>query len=140
MNMEIIRRWNERVKPEDTVFHLGDLCFKETKDITSKYWTDQLNGDIILIRGNHDNRNSAKSVIDSLQITLGGKLWNLEHVPNFESTFKYNLSAHVHTAWKIKEIGDKIFYNVGVDVNEFFPITIEEIMRNISKMKKGIVV
>ena len=28
MNSTIIRNWNEMVKPEDTVFFLGDFCFK----------------------------------------------------------------------------------------------------------------
>jgi calcineurin-like phosphoesterase family protein len=27
MNQDLITRWNARVKPEDTVYHLGDVCF-----------------------------------------------------------------------------------------------------------------
>ena len=30
MNAEIIRRHNERVKPDDYVFFVGDFCFKNT--------------------------------------------------------------------------------------------------------------
>jgi len=30
MNSSLIRNWNQRVKPEDTVFHVGDFCFQET--------------------------------------------------------------------------------------------------------------
>ena len=53
MNAELIRRWNERVSPADTVYHVGDVSFKgtgATKEIIS-----QLNGYKILIRGNHDS-------------------------------------------------------------------------------------
>ena len=32
MNSEIIRRHNSRVKPNDTVFFLGDFCFKNSKN------------------------------------------------------------------------------------------------------------
>ena len=31
MNETLIRNWNARVKPEDTVFNVGDFCFKNTK-------------------------------------------------------------------------------------------------------------
>ena len=31
MNETIIKNWNERVKDEDTVFHLGDFCFKRKR-------------------------------------------------------------------------------------------------------------
>jgi len=30
MNEGLIKRWNDRVKPEDTVFHIGDFCFKNS--------------------------------------------------------------------------------------------------------------
>jgi len=60
MNEEIIRRWNERVKPEDTVFFLGDFCFKSGSDrgegepVKAQEYIKQLNGNIIFIKGNHD--------------------------------------------------------------------------------------
>ena len=47
----LIKNWNDLVKPEDTVFHLGDFCWGGTskwREILS-----QLNGHIYLIRGNH---------------------------------------------------------------------------------------
>lgn len=51
MNMELIRRYNAKVMPEDTVFHLGDfsMSFKCVEEIVK-----QLNGTKILIYGNHD--------------------------------------------------------------------------------------
>lgn len=48
----LIERWNQVVRPEDTVYHLGDVCLGSpgrAKEILSK-----LNGSIHLILGNHD--------------------------------------------------------------------------------------
>lgn len=53
MNEEIIRRWNEMVMPEDTVYHLGDVALGKIDD--SLACVGRLNGTKILIEdGNHD--------------------------------------------------------------------------------------
>jgi calcineurin-like phosphoesterase family protein len=53
MTEELIRRWNEKVKPGDLVYVLGDFIWKmqdgEVHDLLKR-----LNGQIILIKGNHD--------------------------------------------------------------------------------------
>jgi calcineurin-like phosphoesterase family protein len=54
MNAELIRRWNNKVGVNDTVFYLGDLTFR--KDIEEiKIFVNQLNGKIHFIYGNHDD-------------------------------------------------------------------------------------
>lgn len=50
----LIKVWNERVKPEDTVFTLGDFAFGQVEK--SFPVLDSLNGKKILITGNHDVR------------------------------------------------------------------------------------
>lgn len=53
MNQTLIDNWNQTIKQDDTVFYLGDLSWsglQKTKEIT-----DQLNGKIHFILGNHDN-------------------------------------------------------------------------------------
>jgi len=47
----IIDNWNAVVKPGDTVLHLGDFAFKYVAESIEK-----LNGDIIMILGNHDGK------------------------------------------------------------------------------------
>ena len=52
MNEELIRRWNEKVGPNDVVFHLGDFSFGSKgrmKNIMAR-----LNGHKFLLLGNHD--------------------------------------------------------------------------------------
>lgn len=53
MNAALVDNWNSVVAPGDTVYHLGDFAFRagpaKTKEILS-----QLNGQIKLIEGNHE--------------------------------------------------------------------------------------
>lgn len=58
MNQGLIANWNAVVKPEDTVYVLGDVGFCSTTKL--KELVGQLNGHKILIRGNHDRDRSNK--------------------------------------------------------------------------------
>ena len=51
MNGALLHAWNSVVKPEDTVYFLGDFCFNSDKALE---WLRKLNGTIIFISGNHD--------------------------------------------------------------------------------------
>lgn len=45
MNNSLIRNWNQRVKKDDLIYHLGDFCFKGGKEggkNKSLYWEEQL--------------------------------------------------------------------------------------------------
>jgi calcineurin-like phosphoesterase family protein len=52
MNAAMIHNWNERVKPRDTVFHLGDL----TLNSDAQLYLEQLNGNIriLTLEWHHD--------------------------------------------------------------------------------------
>ena len=52
MNETIINNWNNIVTNDDTVYHLGDFCLSSDDEIKNIF--KRLNGNIILIRGNHD--------------------------------------------------------------------------------------
>lgn len=52
MNEAMIERWNEKVGPNDVVFHLGDFAFSTPNRIRGI--TERLNGRKILLLGNHD--------------------------------------------------------------------------------------
>lgn len=54
MNETIINSWNSVVKNDDTVYHLGDFCLSSDDEIKSIF--NMLNGNKILIRGNHDRK------------------------------------------------------------------------------------
>ena len=74
----MIHQWNQKVKSEDMIFHLGDLAFKhpDILDLSNK-----LNGNKILLIGNHDKpkdmqilKDNGWEIIDSIFIDLKPKL------------------------------------------------------------------
>lgn len=145
MDQALIHNWNERVKPQDIVYFLGDFCFKTSQKSNenslqtniSDYYKSKLNGDIIFIKGNHDNKNSTKTLIKSLQLEYGGLKINCIHDPeDFNPEFEINFVGHIHQKWSIKRLDNSILYNVGVDVHRYMPITIEEALRDIVKRKE----
>ena len=129
MNTTMIERWNARVQPEDIVYHLGDFAMGP-----KERWLDFFNallGHKILVIGSHDK--SAKyqrenmpweAVYEDFDWNDGTHgTWHLVHKP----LYRYDrqiLSGHVHQHWTRR--GSNI--NVGVDVRNFEPKTIEELL------------
>lgn len=146
---KLIENWNSVVKQEDTVFHLGDFCFggfQKWKDIR-----DQLNGHIILILGNHDFKNITQGIINlfdytsqQMRITVDGRMVYLNHCPFLtfahgcpdiynEEALAYQAFGHVHS--RVNNTGydagrlQYLYptqYDVGVDNNNFTPISWKE--------------
>lgn len=58
MNESLIEQWNKNVKQGDTVYHLGDVLMGR-RDEASKF-INSLNGNIVLIPGNHDHPDTIK--------------------------------------------------------------------------------
>jgi len=131
MKEKIISNWNNLVKQEDIVFHIGDFAMNNTnkEEIISR-----LNGQVILIKGNHDRGDLFK--IQDLMFMLGDEQLHLVHIPE-EAQADYNLVGHTHEKWKTKKIGDHFCINVGVDVNNFTPVSEEEIKQIIREDKKN---
>lgn len=140
MNAEMVRRWNERVRPEDTVFHLGDFHMGPKERI--RHWVEQLNGYKILVLGNHDRSPTVMRdagfdfTYKSLIHMARGFDVLLAHKPDLSQneamaqglgvtmTQRYMFCGHVHETWKRQ--GNVI--NVGVDQWNFTPVTLEELI------------
>lgn len=128
MNKTLVSKWNERVKPTDVVFHLGDFCWDEKR---INEFVSKLNGHIILIKGNHDKSN--KAILSQATIELGGHEWQLIHDPAL-ATSPYALCGHIHEHWKFRGKEPlQLLVNVGVDVWDFRPITMNEILAGVAK-------
>lgn len=156
----IIRNHNQRVKPEDTVIHLGDFMnrgrAKGVEGLRNKYsdYVEQLNGTFVNIRGNHDDNNSTKSIGDYLIASLGPYTVFVSHYP-IENTNRFSrdlmnfilkhtsaqLCGHIHNSWTHKFFqhsnGKYLMYNVGIDVHKYAPISDNEVIENIMKIIKA---
>lgn len=146
MDAELIRKHNSRVKPEDTVIHLGDFCFRNTdggkegegSPNSADYYLKQLNGKIIVIRGNHDKNNSMKTIIENMTLEIGGRNIFAVHNPeDYNNKFRIVFCGHIHNEWKFKRVKGTDLINVGVDVWNFMPVDINEIMDEYHKWKEG---
>jgi calcineurin-like phosphoesterase family protein len=135
MDTELIRNWNEVVKPDQVVFHLGDFTFKENvPDLL-----DKLNGEIVLIRGNHDGlevfkhfkdvHETAKVVIEGQRIVMCHYMW--DH--NFR---KGTWHLHGHTHGKLPVDRGIKRSDVGVDLWDYRPVSFEQ-LKNAFRVKRS---
>lgn len=148
MDEALINAWNNKVSPDDIVYHLGDfaMCgFQKAMSIA-----EQLNGEIVLIRGNHDqifrkDQNIQKalssgkfsSIVDYHEIRLPDeanrpqtivmshyamRVWNKSHYGS------YMLFGHSHGSLK----GEGRSVDVGIDSSEMdsegAPFAIEDVI------------
>lgn len=141
MNEALIARWNERVSPDDTVFHLGDFAMGSPDEWPAI--ASRLNGRKMLVLGNHDRHRGkmlsvgfdevlGKNVVVSID---GLQVWLNHYPPHSDggvglrrpappAEYDLALCGHVHQLWKARAG----IVNVGVDVWNFAPTTIREIL------------
>lgn len=149
MNRKIIHNWNQRVKLDDVVYHVGDFCFRrgiEGSKTPARDWEDQLNGKIIHVRGNHDKNNGVKTLISQVIIEFANLQFLLVHIPPFHIAeipdfVDVVLCGHIHEKWRHKyykqdTLGIPLI-NVGVDQWKFMPITMSEVVLYYYKILKG---
>lgn len=151
MDETLIENWNQVVSEDDTVFHLGDFAFGG-----SNVWKSiipRLNGHINLIIGNHDRKNlrqgymsSFGMVVSQLQIEIEGNPIYLNHYPFlcYGGSYRgvWQLFGHVHSGPNAEGLDisrlKTLFptqYDVGVDNNDYAPISYKEVKAKIEYQK-----
>ena len=137
MNEEIISRWNDVVKEEDSVYILGDFG----ADGHEASILNQLNGNKYLVKGNHDVQSNEyyRSVgfVEVYEYPIIIKnFWILSHEPLYVNTnMPYaNLFGHVHNSPIIKTFSSQ-HYCVSVERIDYKPISFEEIVLALEKQK-----
>ena len=136
MDSELIGRWNDVVRSDDSVYLLGDFGAEGyEKEILSK-----LNGKIYLVKGNHDTKSNEEyrsfgfCEIYDHPIIIDG-FWILSHDALYvNSNMPYaNLFGHVHNSPIIKDYSSQ-HYCVSAERINYSPIDFEEIKRTIMKL------
>lgn len=96
MDEAMVKAWNERVRPNDKVYHLGDVVINRKALAT----VGRLNGDKVLIRGNHDIFPDVeyRKYFRELRAyhVMNGMI--LSHIPiHSESLGRFGVNIHGHT-------------------------------------------
>lgn len=144
MNRGLIEKWNAKVQDNDEVYVLGDFCFKGAG--TTFGHLANLKGRIHLIYGNHDHamhQTSFKGLLSTTdRITLDGWYAHfldegrevvLSHFPilfwdGMDDRGSFHLYGHMHSR-PDKQHPHPMAYNVGVDVNNYEPVTLDELLQ-----------
>ena len=148
MDEFMIKAWNERVKPNDKVYHLGDVV------INRKFLSvlARLNGDKVLIRGNHDIF-KLEDYTTYFRDIRGYHVMNgliLSHVPVHADSlarFGANIHGHLHANRVMRARGvdaktgeilysneiDPRYHCVCVEHTDFAPILFEDVLKRIKE-------
>ena len=146
MDEELVKRFNERVRPNDKCYFLGDVVINRKALSTLA----RLNGDKVLIRGNHDifRDDEYRQYFRELRAyhVLNGLI--LSHIPVHEASlgrFGANVHGHLHANRVMKARGvnaktGEILYGTEIDprywcacveATDFAPILFEDVLKRI---------
>lgn len=143
MDEEMVKRWNDTVGPKDKVYHLGDVVINRK----AMSIMDRLNGDKVLIKGNHDifKLNDYTKYFRDIRSyhVMNGCI--LSHIPIGKGNiarFGTNIHGHTHGNrvmktkgfWPFKkEVIDPDYFCVCVEQTDFRPILFEEVIKKIKE-------
>ena len=133
MDADMIEKWNAKVGPNDKVYHCGDVVINRKALATLA----KLNGEKVLIKGNHDIFRLEEYTpyfkdIRSYHI-LNGLI--LSHIPIHEASlgrFGTNIHGHLHATRVMKDGAiDPRYFNMCVENHNYAPVEFEEVMEMI---------
>lgn len=138
MDETMIQNWNNTVKPNDKVYHLGDVALgfggddKKLGNLLRR-----LNGKKRLIAGNHDNLKSVslQTFFEKIEIWYGNKDWGFtcSHIPlplTHLRDGKVNVHGHIHN-----NVEDNPRYiSVCVERRNYTPVHLDTILTEIKNI------
>ena len=148
MNKQQIEKFNSVVKPEDTVYILGDTMLGD--NVTGEECLAKLNGHKIMILGNHDTAKRIeiyKKYVDEMVyatvIKYKKKVIYLSHYPTLTASYDdalcsavLNFHGHTHQTTNFLT-GQPHYYHVGVDSHDGYPVNIDDILAEIKTQAEG---
>ncbi len=117
---EMIRRWNATIRPQDHVYHLGDVAMRK-EHLTL---VQHLAGKKRLIPGNHDIFEVKDYLAAGFQKICGYRVldgWIMSHIPIHPDSlgrFRGNVHGHIHE----RPSSAGRYINVSVEAIAYTPI------------------
>lgn len=128
MDEALVKRWNDTVRPHDKVYHLGDVVINRK----ALHILGRLNGDKVLIKGNHDIFRLGEYATYFRDIRAYHVMDNIifSHIPIHSSSkgrFKGNVHGHTHSnivldSWNKP---DPWYFPVSVEHIDYTPVSLE---------------
>lgn len=151
MNQTLVKNWNDTVTDQDDVWIIGDIGMGNVYDTLP--YLEQLKGKKHLIVGNHDCRairypeftKHFESIANYKVLNLKNKKLILFHYPIAEWDGYYHGSiliyGHIHSS--VTEVTHFMktrpnAYNAGCMINNYRPVTLEELIENNKKFLDSI--
>ncbi len=137
MQIRLMANWNEEVNKKDLVIIVGD--FYAGDKVFSKYLLNNLNGEKILIKGNHDYKYRYKKLLETEDIKVYSKIEFYVYNHKFILTHKplkyipkqaFNIHGHLHRKLLSPKYDQSKYYNVAVEHNLYKPIPVERILED----------
>lgn len=134
MNRRILNEYKERVAKEDEVYFLGDLSLRGPDNLSwYKNTFGKLPGTKHLIKGNHDSLSMWQyedigfmTIHNALHLELLDIYLVHDPAKALVRRDKLWLVAHVHNLFEKPQMGRNMI-NVGVDVWNFKPVSLDQI-------------
>jgi calcineurin-like phosphoesterase family protein len=136
MNEALIKNYNSVVHKDDTVYILGDIAHRIGVTYANEL-ISRLNGKKYLIKGNHDKKfdeSLFEEIRDFMTVSINGHYIALMHYPMLSWPRSHYgsimLHGHIHSDGKYNKENREngiLRYDVGVDANNYAPVSIKEI-------------
>lgn len=136
MNEYMIEAWNKRVRPQDHVYHLGDVALGRK----GLGMVRRLNGHLRLVRGNHDVYDTKYYLAAGFKEIYGIRVLDdliFSHIPLHPESVKprwTNVHGHIHNNLAFEPytplLGPK-YFNASAEVLHYIPRSLEEIRAEI---------
>jgi calcineurin-like phosphoesterase family protein len=129
MDEAVIANWNATVRADDEVWHLGDFALTADR---AEAVLARLNGRKHLVVGNNDRgaggQSGWASVAPYVELKLEDRLLVLCHYPfrSWNGMHRGSLNLHGHSHGRMKPL--KRQFDVGVDVRNYRPVTLETLL------------
>lgn len=152
MNETIIENFNNIISPNDYLILLGDCIMGDIENIN---YLKRLNGNITIVRGNHDTENrvvnyimlpNVATVENAFYMTYKKYHFYLSHYPSIcgnyddgSSLHKHmlNICGHIHTKDKWHDVDKGLIYHAEVDAHDCKPVNINTIIDDFKEKYYG---
>ena len=142
MNEGLIERWNATVGSDDVVWHLGDFAIRQPAAVAAELLA-RLHGRKHLVTGNNDPEATTaleawESVQPYVELIADGVSLVLCHYPfrSWRGMGKGWINLHGHCHGRLKPPPRQ--FDVGVDVWDFRPVSLREILASRRRTKPGL--